>query len=103
MDPSSSPAKLPIRMRLGLPSGGSSPEEHVMSRRRNRKVKLKRNVMIGSRPDNKVMCCTNVSTSKLLCSLMLLFLSVQLSAVYVENESTILVSNVYVFSLYVLS
>ncbi|KAJ9581135.1 hypothetical protein L9F63_023688, partial [Diploptera punctata] len=49
----SPPRKLPIRMRLGLPSGGSLSEEHIVPRRRNRKVKLKRNVMIGSRPDDK--------------------------------------------------
>lgn len=50
----SSPTKLPVRMRLGLPAVGSPPEDRLMPRKRNRKVKLKRNVMLGSRPDNKV-------------------------------------------------
>jgi hypothetical protein len=62
----SPPTKLPIRMRLGLPAPGSPPEDRVMPRRRNRKVKLKRNVMLGPRSDDKVKCCTTVSTSEFL-------------------------------------
>ena len=42
-----------------------------MPRKRNRKVKLKRNVMLGSRPDNKVKCCTSVNTSQSLYYLLL--------------------------------
>jgi hypothetical protein len=49
-----------------------------MPRRRNRKVKLNRSVMLGSRPDDKVKCCTNVSTSHFCCILLLfLFLHAQ--------------------------
>lgn len=74
MNTDSSPAKLPVRMRLGLPAIGSPPEDRLMPRKRNRKVKLKRNVMIGSRPDNKVKCCTSVNTSQSLYFLLLFHL-----------------------------
>jgi hypothetical protein len=46
-----------------------------MPRKRNRKVELKRNVMLGPRPDDKVKCCTNVSSSHILCILFLLLFS----------------------------
>lgn len=54
MDTDSLPAKLPIRMRLGLPAAKSPPDDRQMPRKRNRKVELKRNVMLGPRPDDKV-------------------------------------------------
>ncbi|XP_021937448.1 serine/arginine repetitive matrix protein 2-like [Zootermopsis nevadensis] len=50
----SPPTRIPIRLRLGRPTPGSPPEDRLMPRRRNRKVKLKRNVMLGPRPDDKV-------------------------------------------------
>ncbi|XP_069702446.1 serine/arginine repetitive matrix protein 2-like isoform X2 [Periplaneta americana] len=54
LKPESPPSKLPIRMRLGLPASGSPPDDCLMPRRRSRKVKLKRNVMLGSRPADKL-------------------------------------------------
>ncbi|PNF22165.1 hypothetical protein B7P43_G05767 [Cryptotermes secundus] len=48
------PAKLPVRMRLGLPAARSAAHDHQIPRKRNRKVELKRNVMLGPRPDEKV-------------------------------------------------
>jgi hypothetical protein len=59
MNSDSSCAKLPVRMRLGLPAAGSPPDDRQMPRRRKRKVELKRNVMLGRRPDDKVKCSTH--------------------------------------------
>jgi hypothetical protein len=64
-------AKLPVRMRLGLPAARSPPDDRQMPRRRKRKVELKRNVMLGRRPDDKVKCRTSVSSSHVLFTLFL--------------------------------
>jgi hypothetical protein len=66
-------AKLPVRMRLGLPAARSPPDDRQIPRRRKRKVELKRNVMLGRRPDDKVKCCTKHSSSHILCILYRLF------------------------------